>query len=48
MNSLPQSAGRGSVEAHQRRQVLVHTLGNLTLLTRRLNPAVSNGPWERN
>ncbi|MGW1901989.1 DUF262 domain-containing protein [Streptomyces hirsutus] len=44
---LPDSAGRSSVEAHQRRQVLVHTLGNLTLLTRKLNPAVSNGPWER-
>ncbi|WP_406357315.1 DUF262 domain-containing HNH endonuclease family protein [Streptomyces sp. NBC_01635] len=44
---LPDNGDRGSVEAHQRRQVLVHTLGNLTLLTRRLNPAVSNGPWER-
>ncbi|MFD6327699.1 DUF262 domain-containing protein [Streptomyces sp. NPDC058442] len=44
---LPDSGDRGSVEAHQRRQVLVHTLGNLTLLTHKLNPAVSNGPWER-
>ncbi|MFF9489211.1 DUF262 domain-containing protein [Streptomyces sp. NPDC014676] len=43
---LPDDAGRGSVEAHQRREALVHTLGNLTLLTRKLNPAVSNGPWE--
>ncbi|MGB9998453.1 DUF262 domain-containing protein [Streptomyces pseudogriseolus] len=44
---LPDDAGHGSVEAHQRREALVHTLGNLTLLTGKLNPAVSNGPWER-
>lgn len=44
---LPDDAGHGSVEAHQRRETLVHTLGNLTLLTGKLNPAVSNGPWER-
>lgn len=28
------------------RDQLVHTMGNLTLLTRRLNSRVSNGPWE--
>lgn len=44
---LPDDAGRETVEAHQRRETLVHTLGNLTLLTGKLNPAVSNGPWER-
>jgi len=32
-------------EARQRRNVMLHTLGNLTLLTERLNPSVSNGPW---
>ncbi|WP_351234607.1 DUF262 domain-containing HNH endonuclease family protein [Streptomyces sp. NPDC002133] len=37
----------GSLEAHERRQSLVHTAGNLTLLSRKLNPSVSNGPWER-
>jgi len=31
--------------ATRRRDALVHTLGNLTLLTRPLNSAVSNGPW---
>ncbi|MCU1617165.1 MAG: hypothetical protein JWO98_4705 [Frankiales bacterium] len=36
----------GGVEAHERRQALIHTLGNLTLLTRKLNPAVSNAAWE--
>ncbi|MFE3200740.1 DUF262 domain-containing protein [Embleya sp. NPDC059237] len=39
--SLPQT----DVEAYERRQSLLHTAGNLTLLTRKLNPAVSNGPW---
>ena len=26
---------------------LIHRIGNLTLLTKKLNPSVSNGPWER-
>lgn len=44
---LPDVGGHGSVEAHERRQSLLHTVGNLTLLTRRLNPSVSNRPWEQ-
>ncbi|MDX3613521.1 DUF262 domain-containing protein [Streptomyces europaeiscabiei] len=44
---LPEGGGGGSVEAHERRQSLLHTVGNLTLLTGRLNTSVSNGPWER-
>lgn len=32
-------------EATGRRDRLLHTLGNLTLLTQRLNAEVSNGPW---
>ncbi|MGW6460259.1 DUF262 domain-containing protein [Streptomyces sp. NPDC055078] len=43
---LPEGGGRGSAEAHERRQSLLHTVGNLTLLTGRLNTSVSNGPWE--
>jgi uncharacterized protein with ParB-like and HNH nuclease domain len=35
------------VEATERRENLIHRIGNLTLLTRELNPAVSNGPWEK-
>jgi hypothetical protein len=27
------------------RMQLLHTIGNLTLLTKKLNPLVSNGPW---
>ncbi|MEU4167101.1 DUF262 domain-containing HNH endonuclease family protein [Streptomyces sp. NPDC026665] len=38
--------GPDSAEARERRRTLLHSLGNLTLLTRSLNPAVSNGPWQ--
>jgi hypothetical protein len=34
-------------EERNRRNALVHTLGNLTLLTKSLNPAVSNGSWPK-
>jgi hypothetical protein len=34
-------------DAAAERARLLHTFGNLTLLTRKLNPAVSNGPWEK-
>ncbi len=34
----------GSVEAEERDR-LIHTFGNLTLLTGKLNSKVSNGPW---
>jgi hypothetical protein len=30
-----------------RRERLLHTIGNLTLLTKELNPSVSNGPWAK-
>ncbi len=30
----------------ERRNSLVHTIGNLTLVNRRLNSSMSNGPWE--
>jgi uncharacterized protein DUF262/uncharacterized protein DUF1524 len=33
-------------EAAEERERLIQTLGNLTLLTKRLNPSVSNGPWK--
>jgi len=29
------------------RDRLIHTFGNLTLLTKKLNPSVSNGPWTK-
>ncbi len=33
-------------ERKERRQALLHTIGNLTFLTKNLNPAVSNGPFQ--
>ena len=35
----------GGVSTEVERDQLIHTLGNLTLLTGRLNSKVSNGPW---
>jgi hypothetical protein len=35
------------IEARGRREASIHRFGNLTLLTKRLNPAVSNSGWER-
>jgi hypothetical protein len=32
-------------EAREERRQLMHTMGNLTLVTGRLNPALSNAPW---
>ena len=47
----PLSLRDGTVEeieaAKRRRSELLHRIGNLTLLTKKLNPSVSNGPWER-
>jgi len=34
-------------EASQHRNDVLHKIGNLTLLTKQLNPSVSNGPWEK-
>ncbi len=35
----------GSVQSREERRVLLHTLGNLTLVNDKLNPALSNSPW---
>ena len=32
-------------EERSQREVLLHTIGNLTLVTDKLNPSLSNGPW---
>lgn len=40
-------AGDAGEEAADRRDHLLHTLGNLTLLTKKLNPSVSNDPWDK-
>jgi len=41
---LTEDAGE---DAADRRDHLLHTLGNLTLLTKKLNPSVSNDPWDK-
>ncbi|MDT8392012.1 MAG: DUF262 domain-containing HNH endonuclease family protein [Lentisphaeria bacterium] len=43
---LPESI-TDTEEATDARDHLVHTIGNLTLLTKKLNPSLSNGPWEK-
>ena len=42
----PLPADAPAEEAEVRRDRLLHTMGNLTLLTKKLNPKVSNGPWD--
>jgi hypothetical protein len=39
---LPANA---TADAGERRNRLLHTIGNLSLLTKKLNPSLSNGPW---
>lgn len=41
----PLPLDKDQVEARLEREHLIHTFGNLTLLTQALNPSVSNGPW---
>jgi len=41
----PLPKGAAVDEATRRREQLLHTVGNLTLVTDKLNPAMSNGPW---
>jgi hypothetical protein len=38
-------AGENEVEAAARRNNLIHTIGNLTLLNGKLNPSQSNKTW---
>jgi len=42
---LPEGKER-DVETNERRNRLLHSIGNLTLLTQSLNSSASNGPWE--
>ena len=42
---LGASDQQNELEAAEQRDRLLHTIGNLTLVTDRLNPALSNSPW---
>lgn len=41
----PPPNGADPTESATRRDALLHRFGNLTLLTKKLNPAISNGAW---
>lgn len=43
----PLPRGADPVDAERDRTRIIHTIGNLTLLTKSLNPALSNGPWRQ-
>lgn len=45
--SGPSDPERSPAEATARRNRLIHTMGNLTLVTKPLNSSVSNGPWTK-
>ena len=45
--SVPIDPERSSAEAIDHRDNVIQTLGNLTLVTKRLNSSVSNGPWAK-
>jgi hypothetical protein len=40
-----ESAPGAQEQARKRRVEAIHKVGNLTLLTKELNPSISNGPW---
>ena len=42
----PLPDGADPEKGRARREALVHRFGNLTLLTKKLNPSVSNGAWQ--
>jgi hypothetical protein len=42
---LPEMDEAAEARATQRRDHLKHTFGNLTLLTKKLNPSISNSGW---
>ncbi len=43
---LPACEDEDREEAKQTRNGLIHTIGNLTLVTQRLNSSLSNSPWQ--
>ena len=43
----PLPDGTDPVAAEAERELVKQTIGNLTLVTKRLNPKMSNGPWDK-
>ena len=44
---VPAESSEARIERTERRNQLLHSIGNLTLLTKSLNPSVSNGPYRQ-
>ena len=44
-NDLPQASSADGEDPAAARDRIIHTIGNLTLVSKRLNPAMSNAPW---
>jgi len=44
-NHWPLPDDQDAGHAQDRRNALLHTIGNLTLVTKKLNPSLSNAPW---
>jgi Protein of unknown function (DUF1524)/Protein of unknown function DUF262 len=42
-----EQSAESNEQARERRDLSIHRIGNLTLLTKELNPAISNGPWTK-
>ena len=44
-DDLPQASGADGEDPAAARDRIIHAIGNLTLVSKRLNPALSNAPW---
>lgn len=44
-DELPQASGADGEDPAAARDRIIHAIGNLTLVSKRLNPAMSNAPW---
>jgi hypothetical protein len=43
----PTKTPEDATQAMKLRESAIHVVGNLTLLTEKLNPSISNGPWDK-
>jgi hypothetical protein len=43
--TIKEESAQAQEKARERRKASIHKIGNLTLVTKKLNPSLSNGPW---
>jgi hypothetical protein len=43
--TIKEESAQAQEKARERRKASIHKIGNLTLVTKKLNPFLSNGPW---